>query len=216
MSIQQQAEALWDALKEELPDKIVEDLNIGWDEIMAAGVEKRCLSVGDKAPNFRLPSAGGSSISLEETLSRGPVVLVFYRGDWCPYCDLTLRTYQKSFYDLSATGISLLAISPQELDRSLAISKKNLLEFDVLSDDGCQVAEQYGLAFEMPSTHVEVLASVGLSQGNREGKAVNRIPLPATYVIDRDGTITWAHIDPDYRSRAEVEDILTALHDIRS
>jgi len=180
---------------------------------LAASMPQPGLKVGDKAPDFRLPSAGESSISLNETLSRGPVVLVFYRGDWCPYCDLTLRTYQKSFAELKATGMTLLAISPQKPDRSLAISKKNLLEFDVLSDEGCQVAERYGLSFEMPSTHVGVLATVGLSQGNKKGDLVNQIPLPATYVIDSNGSITWAHIDPDYRSRAEVKDILAALHD---
>ncbi len=89
------------------------------------------------------------------------------------------------------------------------------MEFDGVSDEGCQVADRYGLAFEMPSTHVGVLATVGLSQGNKKGDLVNKIPLPATYVIDRDGKITWAYINPDYRSRAEVEDILAALQDIR-
>ncbi len=211
MTIRKQADALWDALKKELPDKLVEDLDAGRDEIMAAGAEQRCLSVGDQAPDFRLPSATGASVSLGQALSQGPVVLVFYRGDWCPYCNLALRAYQNSLAEFQAAGASLIAISPQTPDYASAISHKNALAFEVLSDEGCQVASRYGLAFDMPAKHVEVLASVGLAQGNREGDTVNRIPLPATYVIDSHAEITWAHIDPDYRARAETEDIVMAL-----
>lgn len=138
-------------------------------------------------------------------------MLTFYRGVWCPFCNLALQTYQRSLDKIRAEGASLIAISPQTPDYSLSMKEKNALAFEVLSDAGSKVSAQYGLTFTAPQAHQHVLAGfdMPLSKVNGDDRAL--LPVPATYVIGRDGLIAWAHIDPNYRNRGEVDAILAAL-----
>lgn len=213
-SLKKKSEALWSSLQEQLPASIVASLNAGWNEIMAAGVENRCLRAGDTAPEFVLPSVSGDPVSLHGRLSDGPVVLVFYRGSWCPYCDLALREYHRALPEIQAAGASLLMVSPQTLERARDHRDQYSLGMELLCDEGCGVAERYGLAFSMPQTHVRVLEQVGQPLAEANGSDSDRIPLTATYIVVPGGTIAWAHIDPNYRLRAEVRDIVSRLQEL--
>ncbi len=211
MTIHNDSRVLWENLQSEMPSDVVDKLNVGWGEIMGKGVQDACLKAGDRAPDFALPSASGKNVRLSEALARGPVVLTFYRGAWCVFCNLALQAYQAALPEISRRGAALFAISPQTPDNSLSAQEKNALEFEVLSDPGSHVAQLYKLAFEIPPTHQSVLAQFDMPLAKMNGDDTGLIPLPATYVIQPDGLIVWAHADANYRVRAEIDDILAAL-----
>ncbi len=170
------------------------------------------LEVGQKAPDFKLPSADGKSVSLTELLEKGPVVVTFYRGSWCPYCNLQLRALQARLGDINALGAELVAVSPQVPDDSLTKDEISEMDFIVLSDQSAKVASEYGVAWEVPEyllEHMKVDRGLDLEAINN-GNA-NILPIPATYVIGQDGVVTWRFVDVDYRTRSEPQDIIDAL-----
>lgn len=182
-------------------------------ELAANHITKNALKTGDMAPDFMLPDATGKKISLKETLTHGPVILVFYRGGWCPYCNLELRAYQRLLPQIRQSGAQLIAISPQSPDASLSTQEKNALAFPVLSDVNAEIANAFGILFTLPDYLQELYASLGndLPRINSAGGWV--LPVPATYVIDRDGRIMAHHVEIDYRTRMEPQaalDVITA------
>ncbi len=182
----------------------------GIDEVAASGLVKRAKSEGDRAPAFALPNANGETVRLAELLERGPVVLVWYRGGWCPYCNIQLLGYRRALDEFTKRGATLVAISPQTPDNSLDTKEKNDLAFPVLSDVGNAVARQYGVVFTLPS-EVASIYREKFDLRAYNGDDSNTLPLAATYVIDTEGTIRYAFLDPDYRKRAEPADVLAAL-----
>ncbi|CDR18224.1 peroxiredoxin-like family protein [Streptomyces iranensis] len=180
-------------------------------ELAESGQGKRALAVGGRAPHFSLPSATGRTVTLEALLSRGPLVLTFYRGAWCPYCNMALRSLQRHHGEISARGARLVAVSPQTPDESLSHSEKQELAFDVLSDVGSATARRYGLAFEVSEELAAHYARSGLDLERVNDGHARILPIPATYVIDRSGTVRWAFVDTDFTVRAEPADVLTAL-----
>jgi peroxiredoxin len=171
-------------------------------------------SPGSAAPLFELPNHQGSTVSLSELLEIGPVVAVFYRGVWCPYCNLTLRAYQQHVPEIIERGATLVAISPQTPDDSLTITERNDLTFEVLSDVGAAVARAYGLVFRLPVYLQEAYQKLGHPLPAFNGTGDWELPIPATFVIDRDRTIRFTGADPDYTRRADPVDVLAALREI--
>ncbi|MEL6262388.1 MAG: peroxiredoxin-like family protein [Cyanobacteria bacterium J06626_6] len=169
------------------------------------------LKVGDLAPDFTLPNAGGQSVTLADILREGPVILNFYRGGWCPYCNLELRAYQQVLPQIKAAGASLLAISPQAPDASLTTAEKNALEFEVLSDRGSNVAERYGLAFTLPDELQKLYTELNHILPEVNGTPDWQLPIPATFVVGQDRRIALAYADADYRNRLEPEEAIAAL-----
>jgi peroxiredoxin len=158
-----------------------------------------------------LPDATGTKVSLSALLAKGPVVLAFYRGGWCPYCSTELRALQARLAEFNAAGATLVAVSPQTPDASLSTAEKLNLAFPVLSDEGNQVAESFGLVFSLPEALREVYLGFGLDLPTANGDDTFRLPIPATYVIRADGTVAWRFADADYTKRAEPDDVLAAL-----
>lgn len=182
------------------------------EQLRQSGVLNRCVREGDRAPGFRLPDAEGRPVELDRLLQSGPVVLCFYRGQWCPYCNLELRGYQQALPRLKALGASLVAVSPQTPDHSAATAQANALAYPVLSDVGLAVARAYGLAFDLPAELVDLYQNafkLDLVKWNDAGGW--SLPIPATYLIGRDGRVLLAHVDPDYRDRLDPETILQKL-----
>jgi peroxiredoxin len=180
-------------------------------EIGASGVAQRAARAGDRAPGFILTSAKGETVCLSQLLRSGPVVLSFYRGGWCPYCNLELRALQKILPRIQALGASLVAISPQKPDASLSTAEKDALEFPVLSDPGCAVARQFGVAFELPSVLRPIYQRFGHDLPTVNGGGYWLLPIPATYLIAPDGVIALAFVDADYRNRLEPAEVVAAL-----
>lgn len=176
-----------------------------------SNLARTALAVGDRAPDFSLPNAIGTPVSLATLLGWGPVVISFYRGGWCPYCNLELRALQARLGDVHDVGGELVAISPEKPDSSLDTAERNALEFPVLSDVGNVVARQFGLVHAINPEWVSYQLSVGVDVAARNASDVVEVPLPATYVVRQDGIITFALVDADYTKRAEPEDVLGAL-----
>ncbi len=170
---------------------------------------------GQLAPDFTLPSSDGGSVRLQERLKQGPVILAFYRGGWCPYCNLQLRAYQREFERILELGASIIAVSPQTPDASRETSEKNAVHFDVLSDVGSHIAQSYGLSFKLPDYLQEVYKARNIALPKFNGTEDWLLPIPATFVIDRDARIAMSHVDVDYRTRLDPEDVIGALRTLR-
>lgn len=180
-------------------------------DLRATGIEKSALQVGDRAPDITLPDGLGRPVRLADLWRQGPLVVIFYRGGWCPYCNLELRAWQQHLPSLATHGARLVAVSPQSPDNSLSTAKKNQLAYSVLSDSSLQAAHGFGIAFQMPQPLIDLYTRAGNDLPGLNGNGQWVLPLPATYVIGRDGRIAYAHIEADYRDRAEPEDVLARL-----
>jgi peroxiredoxin len=181
------------------------------EELRADFALASAVGVDEAAPDFALPNAAGKSIVLKELLRSGPVILTFYRGGWCPYCNIQLRAYQSVLPQISASGARLVAISPQLPDNSLDTANKNALTFDVLSDVRNEVARSYGLVYSLPEEIRAALRSNNKALPSINGDQSWELPVPATYVIARDQYVALAYIEVDYRKRLEPEALLTCL-----
>ncbi|WKN45158.1 peroxiredoxin-like family protein [Tunicatimonas pelagia] len=169
---------------------------------------------GDTAVDFTLPNARGQSMSLKEYLQEGPVVLTWYRGGWCPYCNITLRALQQALPEFKAKGANLLALTPELPDKSLSTQEKNELEFEVLTDQANEVVRKYGLVFKL-TPEVSELYKKNFSLAEYNGNDSDELPLAATYVIDKQGIIRYAFLDAEYRHRAEPQEIIEVLKSIQ-
>jgi peroxiredoxin len=181
------------------------------EELRADFALETAVNVDETAPDFALLDAAGKSIILKDLLRSGPVVLTFYRGAWCPYCNIQLRAYQSILPQISALGARLVAISPQLPDNSLDTVNKNALTFDVLSDVGNDVARRYGLVYSLAEEIRSALRSNNKALPSINGDESWELPVPATYVIARDRRVALAYIEVDYRKRLEPEALLTCL-----
>lgn len=180
-------------------------------DLANSGMSNRALNVGDRVPDFNLTNAIGQPVQFQDLQNQGPVVLAFYRGEWCPYCNLELRALQQSLPEIQALGATLVAISPQTPDHSLSTTEKHNLGFEVLSDVGNQVARAFGLVFQLPETLRPIYAGFGIDLPAYNGDRSFELPLPATYVVDRDRTIVHAFVNPDYTQRLDPAEILAVL-----
>ncbi len=179
---------------------------------LAIAMPSAGLKVGERAPGFRLPDARGESVTLADLLANGPVVLTFYRGAWCPYCNLQLRGLSQGLPAIEAAGGRLVAITPQTPDKSLEQVKKDGYPFEILSDLDSTTMRAYGLVFEVPAAVRDVYRrNFALDLAEYNGADRYELPVPATYVIDREGIIRFAFADTDYRKRAEPSAIVEAL-----
>jgi peroxiredoxin len=169
------------------------------------------LRAGDRAPAFRLPDARGGEVALGDLLADGPVVLVFYRGAWCPYCNLQLAAFQSALPELRAAGATLAAVSPQTPDQSLSMAERHALEFPVLSDAGNAVARTYGLVFTQSEPVTEASRGLGIELADYNGDDSQTLPAASTYVIGENGVIRSAWISGDYRWRVGPDEVLAAL-----
>lgn len=200
-----------DYLAQVAPAPAIAAIQADLEELQAAGTAANALKTGEKAPDFTLPNVKEEDVTLADLLEKGQVVLVFYRGEWCPYCNLTLKTYQGALAQFEAHNARLVAVSPQTPDHSLSVAQKNELSFEVLSDQGNRVARQYGLVFQVGSDLRPHLSGLGADVPTFNGEDSWELPIPGIYVIGQDGVVKSAFVDPDFRNRPEVSQIIAAL-----
>jgi peroxiredoxin len=175
------------------------------------GLAKAALKAGDRAPAIVLTNAKGETVDVSTLLKRGPVIVTFYRGGWCPYCNLELRAFQKILPDIIAAGATLAAISPEKPDDTFSTSEKNALSFEVLSDVGQKVGRAFGLVYTFSDELKRAYQEFGRDIPATNGADEWALPISATYVIGRDGTIVCAYTHADYRDRADPEEVLMFL-----
>lgn len=175
-----------------------------------SGILSKAKNVGDTAPNFILNNALGEAVELYDFLKKGSVILTWYRGGWCPYCNLTLHQMQLELPNFEAYGATLIALTPELPDKSLSTIEKNELKFEVLSDLGNEVAKEYGTVFKLTDDVAEIYNNA-FDMNAYNGDDSNELPLAATYIINPKGRIVYAFLDTDYRNRAEPSEITKNL-----
>ena len=211
MSLKTQIDAFEVQKKANVPANILNLMDVTTEKLIAEQLSKHALKVGDKFPAFELPDSKGKQISSTELLAQGPLVLSFYRGGWCPYCNLELRALnnmQQAFADQNA---QLIAVSPQLPDESLSTQQQNELAYTVLSDVSNSLSKNCGLVFTLDERLIPVYDQLGLDIPKANGDDSYELPLPATYVIDSQGVIKFAFANEDYTLRAEPLDVLNAV-----
>jgi peroxiredoxin len=179
--------------------------------LIASGAAGRALKAGDRAPAFTLEAPDGTPVSSLDLLASGPLVVSFYRGVWCPYCNMELQALQEALPAFRAAGASLVAISPQTRVNSRKSLRENALDFPILSDPHNDVAAAFGLRFALPDYLVDLYKSLGNQLPTFNGDDSWTLPMPARYVIGSDGIIAYAEVNPDYTRRPEPLEMLPAI-----
>ncbi|WP_240422157.1 peroxiredoxin-like family protein [Paenibacillus periandrae] len=169
------------------------------------------LEEGNKAPDFTLAGPLGEQVNLYDELVKGPVVLTFYRGSWCPFCNIQLRAYQQVLPEVERLGGQLIAVSLQSPDNSLSHKEKEGLTFHVLSDLNGRVAESYRVLYDLPDYLQEAFTNFGLdlTAFNKTDRWI--LPLTATFIVDKEGIIRHANVNPDFMKRMEPQEIIDQL-----
>jgi peroxiredoxin len=202
-----QITALNETLASQVPAEVLATFDREIAALVRSGIAAFGLHEGAPAPDFTLPNVDGRPVTLSALLAQGPVVLTFYRGAWCPYCNLQLRAYQAILPQIRGLDATLVAVSPQTPDNSLTTAEQKGLTFPVLSDAGHQVARRYGLVFSLSAALRAVSADLPAYNGEDSWE----LPMPGTFVIAPDGTVRLAFVDADWTKRLEPAAILDAL-----
>lgn len=177
----------------------------------AAQVARGARHAGDPMPAFLLPNAEGRLVDSAELLARGPLVVTFFRGTWCPYCAMTLDALEAALPAIRAAGGTLVAMTPETGGRALAMKRDHGLHYEVLADVDLAVAMQFGIVFRTPPLYRKVLARAGVDLAERSGNPAWFLPVPATFLASRDGIIRRAWVNVDFTERAEPDEIVAAL-----
>lgn len=219
-------QAKLDAFKENLesgkppynmPRQIVDAIHQATDELIATGQHERALKAGDQAPAFALEDIDGNTVHFADLLAKGPVVLTFYRGVWCPYCNMDLQALEEARAAIEARGASMVAISMQTAVNSAKAIRQNKLGFPILVDPRGELAARYGIRFALQDYLVDIYKNAfktDLAVINDDPSWT--LPMPARYVIGQDGTIAFAEINPDYTIRPEPSDLLPTLDRLKA
>lgn len=190
---------------------VIETMHRATAELIASGAAQRALKAGDTAPAFALKDADAKTVSSSELLAKGPLVVSFYRGVWCPYCNMELQALQESLPAFQELGAQLVAISPQNSVNSRKSIRINNLDFPILSDPGNETAAAFGLRYALPDYLIELYKSLKNDLPAFNGDMSWTLPMPGRFVIGQDGVIRYAEVNPDYTRRPEPFDMLPAL-----
>jgi peroxiredoxin len=194
-----------------VPPSVVETMHRATAELIASGGAARARKAGDVAPSFSLKDPDGNVVSLAELLKKGPMILSFYRGVWCPYCNMELQALEAAKPEFDKYGATLVAISPQTAPNSRKSVRQNKLSFPILSDVKGKVGEAFGFRFELPDYLVELYKGLKNDLPTFNDDPSWTLPMPARFVIGQDGEILYSEVNPDYTRRPEPEDMIPVL-----
>lgn len=212
----QELKKIMDDFSQSAPDEVKEIIETGIQTLAESDLIENAIQVGQKAPDFVLSNHLGEKMSLSNLLQNGPVVLTWYRGGWCPFCNMQLQYLQRSLPGFQELGASLIALTPEKPDGSLSVKEKNELEFEVLSDYNNEVAKSYGIVFKLEDEVSDLyMNTFGLDLETYNDSDSDELPVPATYVIDQSGIVKYAYLNADYTKRAEPQEIIEALKQLR-
>ena len=211
MSLKDELAKLRAASAQKFPPETLAVMQGATKDLIASGIAEQSASEGSAAPDFSLPNANGDPVASEALWGDGPAVVSFYRGGWCPYCNVELKALQDRLPDIEALGARLVAITPETPDNALSTQEKNEIGFDVLSDDGNRVASAFGLSFRLPDAVNDIYKGFGIDLEASNGEGSQTLPVPATFVIGKGGKVIKAFVDADYTQRLEPDEIIAAL-----
>ena len=208
MSLAAELKAVTEAVRQQAPAEVFSAMEKASAKLAASGIVNKALMRGGRMPEFELPDATGKIVKSTDLRKNGLLLVSFYRGAWCPYCNLELKALHERQAEIAAAGVTLVAISPQTPDYSLSTQQKHDLKFPVLSDQGNKVARQFGLVFTVDASLKPIYQAFGIDLKAHNGDASFELPVPATYLVARDGSVLEAFVNSDYRSRLEPEIVL--------
>jgi len=211
MSLADQLTQRREATAQAVPTDTFATMNNVTKQLKDSGIEDAAPKVGEQFKSFSLPNQNGELRQLETLLANGPLVVTFYRGGWCPYCNLELAAYQAQLDAIKAAGATLVAITPELPDESLSTAEKNALSFEVLSDEGSNYARELGIMFTLSPELVPIYDKFGIDIEKYNGKGNFELPLAATFIIAKDGSVMHASVDADYTYRQEPAEIVALL-----
>jgi len=215
MSLQEQLKAKYEEIKKNAPNEVA-IFDADTESFISSGDAPQGLQVGDQLASFELPNQLGQTISLDELQVDSNIVISFYRGGWCPYCNIELCVLQQALPEFKSHGARLIAISPQLPDESMSTAEKNELSFPVLSDAGNKVAKEFGLVFTLSEQLRPLYESFNIDLPATNGDKSFELPIPATFIIDSDGVVKGAFVNADYKQRMDLSDIINVLKEIKS
>lgn len=211
-NLRKQIENLNNNMAEQVPQPVLDIFARSITELKQDNIESRSAKVGDAIPSFSLQNAKGETVDLDELLSKhDKIVLAFFRGVWCPYCNLELRALQQELARIEAENVKLVAISPQMGAFNEVVVTDNTLTFDVLTDANNAYAKQLGIDFELQDFAVPVYEQMGIDLQKFNNNDENSLPMPAVFVVDKQKTITYSFVDANYMNRIDIDELIAAL-----
>ncbi|MGY5352891.1 peroxiredoxin-like family protein [Wenyingzhuangia sp. IMCC45533] len=211
MSLTEQLQEVKNKSAANIPTEVYAVMSQATKDLLEAELSKKAPKTGETLKEFSLPNAKGNSVNLKDILAKGNAVVSFYRGGWCPYCNLELKALNDILPQLKELNTTLVAITPETPDNSLSTSEKNELEFEILSDIDNQYAKELNLVFQMPEKLREIYHSFNLHVDKHNGNENYELPMPATFIVDNSGEILYAFVPEDYTERLDPETILEVL-----
>jgi peroxiredoxin len=200
MDLQKELSAVEQMVKEKTPSHVMPTIEASIHAVKESGLERRAIQPGETIRDFELPDATGAIVKSLELRTRGPLLIVFYRGAWCPFCNLTLQAFQERYSEIVSRGVTLVAISPQTPDHSLSLQEKHNLRFPVLSDSGNKVA-QFGIVFELDRDLRVVQEQFSVDIPSFNGEHSFQLPVPAVFLVSKDGTVLDSFVEVNYMKR---------------
>jgi peroxiredoxin len=207
MKLNEKLELIQKEMAQTVPVDILNAFGQSLHELIELNLENHALKVGDIAPDFTLPDAEGLPISLYDTLQHNPVILSFFRGNWCPFCMAELAHYQEAINNNLIDSATVIAISPQTIHFNHDVTVRNNLEFRILSDKGNEIADKYGLVFTLQENVRDIYKNMGADLELFNNDKAYKLPIPATYLIDKNKKILFSSVSTNYMERADVCDI---------
>jgi len=208
MNLNAELKAVTENVRQQAPTEVFSSMEKANTNLAASGLINKALKRGSRMPDFDLPDATGKMVKSSDLRKHGLLLVSFYRGEWCPYCNLELKALQERHAEIVAAGATLVAISPQIPDYSLTTQQKHDLKFPVLSDLGNKVARRFGLVFTLDESLKPIYQAFGIDLKAHNGDESFELPVPATYLVAKDGSVLEAFVNSDYRGRLEPETAL--------
>lgn len=200
-----------------VPRFVIDAIHRATDELIESGLANHAKRAGERAPDFSLKAADGRAIAMNDLLSKGPLVITFYRGVWCPYCNMDLQALEQARPEIELHGASMVAVSMQTPVNSRKAIDRHGLGFPILTDVGGELAREYGIRFALPDYLIAIYRDVfktDLSTINDDPSWT--LPMPARYIVDTDGVIAYSEVNPDYTQRPDPSELLPTLLRLQS
>ncbi|MDF2517634.1 MAG: alkyl hydroperoxide reductase [Sphingobacterium sp.] len=210
-NLAQQIEELNRNLAKQLPTEVLEVFGKSIQDFKAKGIGERSIRTGEKFPDFILPNTNNETIALKELLKKGKVIAAFFRGSWCPYCNLELKALRDNLRQITDRNATLVAISPQTSDYSKELKNDHHLSFELLTDKENVLAKQLGISFGLQDFIIPTYGNLGIDLSEYNETDKNELPIPAVFVIDTNGNITYRFIDTNYMNRIDIQELIEQL-----
>lgn len=214
LTLKDQLRMMNEASKSKLPVDKKKVMDQALENLKKSNIEDKVIKVGKKIPDVSLVNAQGKKVKLSDLRKKGPVIITFYRGSWCPYCNAQLSNFQQNLVEFQKKGAQLVAVTPEKPDLSVLLAENKKLEFEILHDKDNKFASKLGLVFGVTRELKEIYQQFGIDLEKSQGNADWKLPVPATFIVGKDGKIFYEFVDADYTKRASAEDILSALDQV--